>query len=126
MATRGDTSTAEAMSTGSVTEERLGHAVEAENHGFKDATYPDRTTRIRENVSSWDTLMGGREARTGRMYKTELTGLTNGTRVNQSNPNRDFQPADSTLLTVDPLGLTGSMNWQPAVDSDIRAFDMTV
>ena len=125
MATRGDTSTAEAMSTESVTEEWLGHAVDAENYGTEDAPYSERAARIEANVSTWDGFMGTREATTGRMYRTELTGVTNGTRVNQSTADY-FEPANASLLDADPLELGASTNWQSANESEVRAYEMTV
>ena len=126
VATRGDTSTGEAMAVDTLTVERLSDAIDAENYGTEEASYPVRRDRLADDVSAWNRLVGAREARTGRAYSVELVGITNGTRVNQSDPTRDFRPANSTVLDANPLGLVDGTNWQTAVDAEVRAFQMTV
>lgn len=125
MATRGDTSTAEAMSTEGVTAERLGHSIDDANYGVEEASYAERRSRIESNASEWDRLMGEREARHGRTYASGVTRMTNGTRVNQSSFDY-FEPADSSILDADPLNLGSSTNWQAINDSSVRAFEMRV
>lgn len=126
LSTRGETSTSDAMTVESVTGERLGTAVDAANYRLDEtADYATRRSHIRENVSDWDRLMSRREARNGRTYSTEVTGMTNGTRVNQSTMD-DFEPANSSLLSADPLGLGSDTNWQAANESNVRDFEMTV
>ncbi|QLD88624.1 hypothetical protein HWV07_06085 [Natronomonas salina] len=132
MATRGDTSTAEAMSVDTVTEDRLQGSIDNANYAIdEDSSYSVRRSRIRQNVSTWNTLMGGREARNGRSYITELNSITNGTRVVQRDT-VDFMPADDDLdqsvldLTIDPLGIEGRTTWLVVTDSEVRDFEMTV
>lgn len=136
MATRGETSTSDAMATDGVTAERLGNAIDAANYGTEEATYAERRSRISDNASEWDRLMAARQARDGRRYTTEPTAMTDGTRVNQSTRG-DFMPADSSLLDevtvvlvgdfrIDPLGLGDKKNWIVANDTAVRDFEMTV
>lgn len=132
MATRGDTSTAEAMSVDSITEDRLQGSIDNANYAVdEDSSYSVRRSRIRQNVSTWNSLIGGREARNGRSYVTELKGMTNGTRVVQRET-VDFMPADDDLdqsvleLTIDPLGIEGRTTWLVVSDSEVRDFEMTV
>lgn len=126
LATRGETTTGEAMAVEDLTGEHLQEAIDAENYGIEEDTYAARRARLGTNVSEWNDVMGPKEARTGNSYSVELTGMTSGTRVNQSDPTRDFKPASSTVLDANPLGLLEGMNWQVAVDSRVRAYEMTV
>lgn len=129
MATRGDTSTAEAMSTESVTEEHLGHTVAYANEGKLDS-YSDRRVSIRENVSSWNGIIGAREAKSGRSYTTTVSTMKNGSRISQDSP-RQFKPEDEDLdeallgEELDPLGLTGRMSWLVAPEVETRGFEIT-
>lgn len=131
MATRGDTSTAEAMSTEAVTEEWLQQTIHTANYHDDDASYSERRTLIRENLSEWDTDAGSREAVKGKMYTVEEIGMTNGTRVVQ-NDTDDFLPDDGNLvdditgITVDPLGIQDRTTWVPAPNVTTREFEMQV
>lgn len=124
-ATRGDTSTRDAMAVETLTAFHLEAAIDAENYGTEEATYAARLTRLEANVSEWNSLVGPQEARTGSSYSVALTAATNGTRVNQSAPDY-FEPANASVLDADPLGLGDSTNWQAANESEVRAFRMTV
>lgn len=135
VATRGETSTSDAMAVDSVTAERLGSAIDAANYETEEATYAERRSRIRANASDWDRLMSEREAHEGQVFSTEPTEMTNGTRVNQSGVG-NFMPAEATLLDevstalldfrIDPLGLGDKKNWIVANDTRVRDFEMTV
>lgn len=126
LASRGDSSTAEAIATERLTEDRLGQMVDAANHELEEtASYEDRRSHVRENASAWDQLVGDREANRGNAYVAEVEAMTNGTRVNQSTPD-NFDPADPDLLGADPLDLGEETDWKIASDSEVRAFEMTV
>lgn len=131
VATRGDTSTAEAMTTESVTEEWLQQTVHTANYYSDVAGYSERRTLIRENLSEWDTDAGSREAIEGKMYAVEEVGMTDGTRVVQ-NDTDDFLPDDDDLvqditdITVDPLGIQDRTTWVPAPNVTTREFEMQV
>ena len=126
VATRGETSTADAMAVDTVTAERLGDAIDRENYRVEEATYSARRDRLAANTSTWADLVGSREALRGRSYSVTLAAVTNGTRVNQSDRTRNFEPANSTVLDANPLGLVDGKNWQTVVDAEVRAFQMTV
>ena len=126
LASRGDSSTAETMATERLTEDRLGRMVDAANYDLEEtAGYDDRRSHVRANASDWDQLVGDREANRGNAYVAEVEAMTNGTRVNQSEPDH-FDPANQDLLGADPLDLGEDTDWKIANDSEVRAFEMTV
>lgn len=126
LASRGETSTAEAVATGALTEDRLGRMVDEANYETAEtATYAERRSHVRENATAWNRFVGEKESVNGNAYTTGLGPMTNGTRVNQSAPD-DFEPADSSLLSADPLELGEETDWQTANASEVRAFEMTV
>lgn len=126
LASRGETSTAEAVATGALTEDRLGRMVDEANYETAEtATYAERRSHVRENATAWNRFVGEKESVNGNAYTTGLGPMTNGTRVNQSAPD-DFEPADSSVLSADPLELGEETDWQTANASEVRAFEMTV
>lgn len=140
MGTRGETSTSDAVASGTNTQERIERLLATENYRYEDVSYPDRRGRIRSNLSDWDSLMGSREARSGNSFVSTASRMTNGTRIAQKEYGT-FMPAESTLLDkvsagifgwltddfrIDPLGLGDKKNWIVANDTNVRSFEMTV
>lgn len=131
IATRGETSSSDAMAADSVTAERLGHAIDAANYRVEEASYAERRSRIASNATEWDRLMGEHEAHNGRMYTTKPTAMTNGARVNQSEMG-EFMPNDPRLIEdlmderLDPFGITDRTSWMIAPDVQSRDYEATV
>lgn len=137
---RGDTSTAGAVSNDAITEDRLEEMLATENYAIEDDEYSDRRARIRANLTQWDRIVGANQAVEGELFLAEPTAMTNGTRVAQDEYG-NFMPAKETFLDnvttsvfdwlsddfrVDLLGLGNKKNWMVANDTDVRDFQMTV
>jgi hypothetical protein len=110
---------------------RLSASMRTANYYNDTVDYGPRRAMIRRNVSAWKHRQANISAQHGQYMSTEVTGMQNGTRVNQSTTG-DFMTNDSDLdtsvtgITIDPLGIEGRTTWIPAPNVSTRNFEMTV
>ncbi|MCY4732322.1 hypothetical protein KY092_17350 [Natronomonas gomsonensis] len=101
------------------------------NYNSDTASYTERRSAIRQNVSTWNQHQMASSVRNGRLASSEVAAMQNGTRVIQSDTS-DFMPGDDDIvaeitgLTLDPLGIEDRTTWIVAPDSKTRNFEMTV
>ncbi|MUV86630.1 hypothetical protein GJ631_08635 [Natronomonas sp. CBA1123] len=113
------------------TTERLTRSMREANYNSDTASYVERRSAIRQNVSTWDQHQVASSVQNGRFASSEVAAMQNGTRVIQSDTN-DFMPAGNDLdqelidTTLDPFGITGRTSWLVVPDANTRAFNMTV
>jgi hypothetical protein len=113
------------------TTERLTRSMREANYNSDTASYVERRSTIRQNVSTWDQHQVASSVQNGRFASSEVAAMQNGTRVIQSDTS-DFMPGDEDIaaeitgLTLDPLGIEGRTTWIVAPDSKTRNFEMTV
>jgi|GEM_PF-4655457 len=131
LSTREVEGSSQALADDPPTTERLTRSMREANYNSDTASYVERRSAIRQNVSTWNQHQMASSVRNGRLASSEVAAMQNGTRVIQSDTN-DFMPAgddlDQALLdtTLDPFGITGRTSWLVVPDGNTRAFNMTV
>ncbi|WP_178916301.1 hypothetical protein [Natronomonas gomsonensis] len=117
------------------TTERLTRSMQEANYNSDTASYVERRSTIRQNVSTWNQHQGASSAQNGRFASSEVAAMQNGTRISQDEYG-DFMPAEKSLLDevttlagdfrIDPLGLGDKKNWIITNQTSVRAFEMTI
>lgn len=135
LSTREVEGSSEALADDPPTTERLTRSMREANYNSDTASYTERRSTIRQNVSSWNQQQAVSSARKGRLASSEVAAMQNGTRISQDTT-REFMPAEeglvenvtyeSTNYRLDPLGISDRTNWLLAPDVQHRSFETTV
>lgn len=132
LSTREVEGSSQALADDPPTTERLTRSMREANYNSDTASYVERRSAIRQNVSTWNQHQMASSVRNGRLASSEVAAMQNGTRISQDEYG-EFMPAEKSVLdtisgslVIDPLGLGDKTNWIITNQTSVRAFEMTV